>query len=42
VGDELLLRREAAKIGAVFAQHHFHRFHPDGIDLRYIDPAHPV
>src|SRR5215471_13666898 len=37
VGDELLLRGEAAQVTAVFAEHHFHCFHPDGIDLRYID-----
>jgi hypothetical protein len=36
MGDEVFLRGEAAQIAAVFAEHHFHRLHPEGIDLRYI------
>src|SRR6202167_2079171 len=39
--DELL-PGEAAQIGPVLAEHDFDRFHPDGIDLRCMDPAHSV
>jgi hypothetical protein len=42
VGDKLLLRGESAQIWAVFAEHHFDRFHSDSIDVCDIDAADSV
>src|ERR1035438_9335656 len=41
VGNELFLAGKAAQIRTIFAEDHFHRFHPDGIDLGTIYAAHP-